>query len=414
MESIGRYELWMVAQLTFGAVFVGGATFLLPPFVLSLDGASPGDVGVVMAVLPLIGLAAPVVGGLLDRFGSFRAFQHLGLGALAVGFGVLAISADLVGAAAGALILGVGAALVVTTNLSMMAGAGLSEEEVASRIALLQMSVPAGQVIGLLTVAVLLAIDVGFSGVFLVLAVLAVVGALATATANAPAAARARRQRRLAVATAERTAEVQPETISLGAVLMSSFGLLLVALFIAFVAHGALESQYPNFMNDVFGIDGDFAAVALAVATLVSVPLYPAVGRWIQSAPAKLPLLVAITIRGVVGVSLFILAAEADIPALLPLVLYGIAHIAFPLIELPGSMLAAGASPLGPGGGQGGYGFALAAAQIVGALLAGWAAAEFGYRSLALIMAIGGGIALVVAFGLPGEDANRHADVVNG
>lgn len=44
--SIGPYELWFVAQLTMGLVYVGGAMFVLPPFTLSLPGATPGDVGV--------------------------------------------------------------------------------------------------------------------------------------------------------------------------------------------------------------------------------------------------------------------------------------------------------------------------------------------------------------------------------
>lgn len=90
--SIGKYELWFVAQLTMGIVFVGGAMFVMPLFALSLEGATPGDVGVVMAVLPLIGLSAPIVGGLLDRYGSFLLFQLIGLGAFAVGFVLLALA----------------------------------------------------------------------------------------------------------------------------------------------------------------------------------------------------------------------------------------------------------------------------------------------------------------------------------
>ena len=31
--AVGGYELWFVAQLTFGLVYLGGAMFLLPPFV---------------------------------------------------------------------------------------------------------------------------------------------------------------------------------------------------------------------------------------------------------------------------------------------------------------------------------------------------------------------------------------------
>ncbi|MGI9610150.1 MAG: hypothetical protein ACR2NL_07625, partial [Acidimicrobiia bacterium] len=155
VRAIGGYEFWFVAQLTFGLVYIGGAMFLLPPFVLSLKGSNPGDVGIVMAVLPLIGLGAPIIGGLLDRFGSFRIFQHLGLGLFAVAFLVLAMADELIATALGALLLGVGAALVLTTGMSMMAGSGLVEADLSQRMSLLQMSLPMGQVVGLALVAVL-------------------------------------------------------------------------------------------------------------------------------------------------------------------------------------------------------------------------------------------------------------------
>ena len=58
--SFGNFELWFIAHLTMGLVYIGGAMFLLPPFTLSLQGATPGDVGIVMAVLPLIALGAPL------------------------------------------------------------------------------------------------------------------------------------------------------------------------------------------------------------------------------------------------------------------------------------------------------------------------------------------------------------------
>ena len=51
VAAVSRFELWFVAQVTMGIVYIGGAMFLLPQFVLSLEGSNPGDVGIVMAVL---------------------------------------------------------------------------------------------------------------------------------------------------------------------------------------------------------------------------------------------------------------------------------------------------------------------------------------------------------------------------
>ena len=48
--SVGPYELWFVAHLTMGVAYLGGGLFVLPAFALSLPGATPGDVGIVMAM----------------------------------------------------------------------------------------------------------------------------------------------------------------------------------------------------------------------------------------------------------------------------------------------------------------------------------------------------------------------------
>ena len=395
VAAVSKFELWFVAQVTMGVVYIGGAMFLLPQFVLSLEGSNPGDVGIVMAVLPLVALGAPVVGGLLDRFGSYRAFQLSGLGLFAVGFGVLALADELIVTTVGALILGLGAALLLTSNLSLLAGSGLPEDELTGRMSFLQMSLPAGQVIGLAAIALLLALDADFTVVFLAMAGIALLGLLATAATNGPAV-----ERTLAHASAEQSeadeSQDEESNAGLGGVLLSVFGLVLLVVFVSMVAHASIESQYPNFMKEVFKIDADLAAVALAVAVLVSVPLYPLVGRWAQSVPFKIPLLIGIAGRAAGGLGLWLIAEASDLPALVPLLLYGVLMITMPLTDTTGSLLAATTSPIGPGGGQGAYGFALAAATVTGAFLAGWAASEFGFRSLALIVAICAGIAFIL------------------
>ena len=99
------------------------------------------------------------------------------------------------------------------------------------------------------------------------------------------------------------------------------------------------------------------------------------------------------------------------------LIFAGFLLLIIPLTDITGSLLAASSSPIGPGGGQGGYGFALAAAGVAGALLAGWAASEFGYRSLALIVAMLSVVAFLLGCFLPSLGAartggNRDADTL--
>ena len=396
--SIGRFELWFVAQLTMGLVYIGGAMFLLPPFTLSLEGGTPGDVGVVMAVLPLIALGAPFVGGLLDNYGSFRLFQLLGLGLFAVGFGVLALADELIATTFGALVLGVGAALVLTTNMSLMVGSGMPDEELNGRMSFLQMSLPLGQFLGLVTVALLLRFEISFSGIFTALVVISLLGLVFTYFTSGQA-----EQRALHVQESEsaRAKENEYTKLGMGAILLSSFGLVLLVVIISMAAHSTLESQYANFMTNVFAIDDDTAALALAVAVLISIPVFPLVGRWLANAPYRLPLIVSIALRGLAGYAFWLIANMTTIPSLVPLALYAIMMVALPLTDISGALLSANTSPIGTGGGQGGYGFALAAAAVLGAFLGGWVADEIGFETLGLVVGILGTMAFVLALFIP-------------
>jgi predicted MFS family arabinose efflux permease len=189
--------------------------------------------------------------------------------------------------------------------------------------------------------------------------------------------------------------------MGLGAVLLSSFGLVLLVVVISFTAHSVVESQYANFMKDVFAIDGETSAMALAIAVLASVPVFPLVGRWLANAPYRLPLLVGIGLRALAGFGLWLVAGTTGLPALVPLVLYGIIMVVIPLTDVSGALLSANTSPIGPGGGQGGYGFALAVASVLGAFIGGWAAEALGFASLGLVVSILAAVGLVLAVFLP-------------
>jgi hypothetical protein len=195
--------------------------------------------------------------------------------------------------------------------------------------------------------------------------------------------------------------------MGLGAVLLSSFGLVLLVVLISFAAHSVIESQYANFMTNVFNINGEISAIALAVAVLISVPIFPVVGRWLANAPYRLPLLIGTGLRAFVGLGLWLVAGIAGLPPLVPLVLYGVLMVVMPLTDISGALLAANTSPIGPGGGQGGNGFALAGAAVLGAFIGGWAAEAIGFTSLGLIVGILAIVAFVLALFIPGIKSER-------
>jgi len=191
-------------------------------------------------------------------------------------------------------------------------------------------------------------------------------------------------------------------------VLMSSFGLVLLAFLLSGTALGALESQYANYMGDVFKVDGELAAIALAIAVLISVPVFPLVGRWLAKAPYRNPFLVGSAVRAAAGVLLWVISDIAGIPAIIPLALYGSLLVVMPMVNVSASLMANATSPIGSSGGQGGYAFAEGGAAVAGAFIAGWVASEFGYAQVSLIVVVAAGIATGLALFLPKTKAAKE------
>ena len=189
--------------------------------------------------------------------------------------------------------------------------------------------------------------------------------------------------------------------MGLGAVLLTSFGLLLLVVAVWFSAHTILLSQYANLMQNVFSIDNNTAAVGMAVAVLVSIPLFPLVGRWLATAPYRLPLLVGIGLQTLAALGLWLISGMTGIPALVPLAIYGVIMLMLTLNDVSGAVLSTSTSPIGPSSGQGGYGFAMALGGILGAILAGAAADWLGFSGLPVVAAIGFGVAFVLTLFLP-------------
>jgi MFS family permease len=403
VPAIGNYELWFVAQFVMGLAVLG-AFFLLPPFVLGLPGATPGAVGLVMAVLASVTLGAPLIGVLLDRFGRYQAAQLAGIALFAVAFLILAAAENLRMTLFGAFILGLGGSLVITANLSLLAGSGLPGTVLPHRMSMLQMSLPAGQVIGLAGVAALLAYGVGYRGIFLVMAGVAAVGCVATALTSRPAEIRAREA---AVRRAEASSDTPGGSDPRGGV-VARFGLVLAVLFLAMFSLVVFESQYANFMADVFGIGSEVSAIGWAAFLLVSIPLFSVVGGWVHATSYRTVLLIGIAARGGAGLGLWLAAGSANVPAVVPLALAGLLMVMLPLVEVPGSLLVAIWSPYGPSGGQGGFGFALAAASIIGAGVGGWAATVFGYRSLVMLAAVIATMGVVLGTFLPATTVDGY------
>ncbi len=400
IRTIGQnYETWFLGQGIVGFINAGGAAFLVAPMILS-QGGTPADAGMIVGLLPFVALLSPVFGNIADRFRLHREMVLAGLVALVLASITMSFAEQELTYVVGALLFGTGGGLIVVANLGMLAGSGLDEDVMAKRMGLLQMSLPFGQFTALGISAALLALGIEVQTLFLMHAGVAAIGFVVMWPLTRAPAERVAGQIDAADARTAALPAGSGKRVGFAAIVFSGFGLFLLINFLSQFGEQIVESQYPNYLNDVFKIEPDIAAVAMAVAVLVSAPLYPVSGRWAAQKGPKAPFMVSMAIRtltvaGLAFISIGVGDASSGLQTL-ALVLYGLMIVVYPFFEVNTSLLAARMSPIGPGGGQGFQGGATNLAGIVGGFTAGWLANQAGYDTLAwLAMGLG-----AAAFGL--------------
>jgi len=187
VASIGRYELWMLAQAALGFVAYGGIMFLIPLHVLA-EGGTPGDTGSVVALIGLLGLAGPFIGSLADRFNAYRSLQITSLGLTALAALMFAFAREPLLWLVAAGLLGLGMSGTVVINTTFVVGAGFDHETQSGKLALLQLSLPAGQVLGLAAVSGLAAADLSIRTILVILGIAGLVFTVGVAFLNRAAA----------------------------------------------------------------------------------------------------------------------------------------------------------------------------------------------------------------------------------
>lgn len=402
MSSVGPYELWMLAQAALGFTVYGGVIFLIPLHVLE-QGGTPADTGAVIALIGVLALAGPFVGRLADRFGAHRSLQVLSLALVALGALAFAYAREELLWLVAAGLLGLGSSGAAVVNTTFVVGAGFDHETEARKLALLQLSMPAGQVLGLAFVAALAKAGFGIPAMLVALACTGAVFALAVVAVNGAAASRLLAGNGVTHPDGD---EVPAVRISLRTVVFSQFGLALALTFLIMTSSECIESQYATYMDGVFGIDPELSAAALSIIMLLTIPLYLVAGRWTGLAGPRIPFLVSAAARTAAGLVLLMLPGSAGLAALMG---FGVIMLTYPFFELNAAVLASKTSPIGQGAGQGASMAAYAVGSIVGAIVAGWLAERFGFASIALITAVSAGAATIFGALMLRSPANQPA-----
>jgi len=416
-------EPWYFAYALLGVTVVGGIPILFP-LKAALAG-SPSYVGIVMGAFNLGSVVAPLCGALADRYRLHRLLLAAGMvvtGAAVLAFAVVSQAPALTWLA---LLAGAGAAAATTIPYLLVVEAH-PEAEWALRIGSLQTLYGAGQVAGLVASGIMSQADlrgglVLDGGLTMAAAIPAWVcsrtpprQAGAASTSAGAVTAPARSERSAAQLPASRV-EHGPGNMhrhfhlgrpgifrDLRPVLASPFGVFLLAWVLAFAGSAAYFTVYPVLMARTFRIDPDTSSLAYAAAVAISLLLYRPAGAWTKRIGSAAMVRRGFIIRLACLVALSALAAwRLAGRGLLAEAAFAAFVGAWTILSVSGTALAAQRSPVGEGSGMGLFNAASAAAGVLGAVFAGWAAATWGYGAVPVVggACVACGVAVTIADG---------------
>lgn len=385
-------EWWYTAHFVYGAIQLIFIPILVPTFVLSVT-ESATMAGAALTVIGLGGFLAPVIGGMADKFRAHRLAQLAGLAAYALGGVLFAfMGQSSVGIFGGAACMGIGSATLLMINPAFVVSGGFAPDDEANRLTRLNQIMILGSVIFGFVLNGLIALELGYPILFLFLSALAVLGLFVAAATNGEAASR------IKVAEPAEGGEGEQASGGIAKLLLSPFGIFLLAVFFVTMGQGTITGQAANYMNDVFTIDPGTTASALSISGIISLLVLDLVGRIMgKSGPAPI-WSGAVLLKIATMVLLVFLALGGNTGVILPLAIYIGYLLAITCVDMVQPALAVRGSSAGAGTTQGLLMFAIASAYAAGSFTSGLAADSLGFGSLPYIVGTVSTIAVVLGF----------------
>ena len=383
-------EWWYNAHFTYGIIQMVFIPILIPTFVLEATGKA-SLAGLLMAIIGLGGLAAPVIGGLADKYRAHRIAQLGGLLAFALGGVLFAFAGEILPIYyLGSICLGIGSATLLMINPTFIVGASFSPASEALRLTRLNQILIVGQLVAGLGLGFLTSQGLSYPARFLVMSGVAIASLILTFATNREAASR------IKVDISEDNQQQQGKT-SIIQILWSNYGVLLLAIFMVQIAGTVMSGQYPNYMQKVFNIDSSESSIALSVSSVVTLIVLGIVGKWMEKKGPSPIWLTAIFIFTGVGIGLIGLGLfRQNMASFLPLALYVTFLQAVSWQDMVQPALASRFSTAGAATTQGLLLFAVAVGYALGSVIAGDAADQLGFQSLPWIVAITAAIGIVI------------------
>ena len=409
----GRYfEWWMISFVAAGAGWAAFISLLVPPFVTESTG-NPADAGIVMAIISLAAVLAPVLGSFADKYRAHRLVLSLGVLGMGLGFLMYSISAESTAIyALDAIVLGISAAAINAVGPVFILGANLSQKLQASRLTVLNLLQPVGQVIGGALLAAAVSANLDFSARFMIAAVFMLISGIITWFTTAGPAKRIVLQEDKP----EEHHDEQKKSFGLKQVLFSNFGILLLMLTLSSMGSNGINAQIANILPNVYGMDQQTTSALISLAGLFNIFLFIVAGRWMARSGGMTVQTAAQVIRFVGALGMAVVGLLASSQILLAAAFMQILYQSNPFSRLSQGVVGMRFTNIPAGATSGWVIAASAAGSFLGALIGGFLASSIGFNAINWMASIAVGIALLLLVFLlwPAERKKRAAKAESG
>jgi predicted MFS family arabinose efflux permease len=412
LEKGPAFEWWMISFVAAGAGWAAFISLLIPPFVTESTG-NAADAGIVMAIISLAAVLAPVLGGFADRYRAHRLVLSLGVLGMALGFFMYSISAESQAIyVLDAIVLGVSAAAINAVGPVFVLGANLSQKLEASRLTVLNLLQPVGQVIGGALLAIAVSANLDFSTRFTIAAGFMLICAVLTwFTTAGPA-------KRIVLQEDRPDEEVGEPKKSFGLkqVLFSTFGMTLLILTLSSVGNNGINAQIANIMPNVYGMDQRTTSALISVAGMLNILLFIVAGRWMARSGGMTVLTGGTVIRFIGALGMALVGMMANAPILLAATFMLILYQSNPFSRISQGVVGMRFATVPAGATSGWVIAASAAGSFLGALIGGYLASSIGFNAINWMSAIAVGVALLLLIVSlwPAERKKRAAEAQIG
>ncbi|MFC5078116.1 Major Facilitator Superfamily protein [Vibrio thalassae] len=372
-------EGWFAAHFAYGIVQIVFIPMLMPSFILARTGSAT-QAGLAMAVFGMAGLAAPIIGVLADKYKAHRHAQLFGMICYLLAGASFVVAGEsfplmLVGAAC----FGVGSAILLMLNPVFITFAGYDTKTEAMKLGRMAQTLIIGALLSGVALAYITDLGWSYEQRFGVMMAIVVVLFVITMFTNKAAA-----QRVLANAEASAEADVDgKEDVGLVKSLFSNFGLFLLAVGLLCAGQGAFQAQYPNLLENAYGVAQSLSAANLSVASVVGLFILIAAERFVARY-GNLSLFKVSAIASIIVIGLLYVIAEAGMSVhyIITLGLFLIYLQGITITDMISPAIAARLTVVGGGLTQGLMMFFISLGFAAGSVISGVAVDGFGWAAL--------------------------------